>query len=179
MSSKKSFYEKYYEDQPKVTKGIINVIVVGGVAFAAWQIWKAAKKRKEIEAAMAAAQLATNELKELAKRGIYPSYYTSQYELWANQLQEAMAGCGTDEDLILEVMGNMRNDADVLKLIAVFGVRYYRPCAGSQPISYALYLMDSQSFGGGIGEWFGYDLSAGDIADINEVLKDNGVGYRF
>jgi hypothetical protein len=179
MSSKKSFYEKYYEDQPKITKGIINVIVVGGVAFTGWQIWKAAKRRKEIELALAAAQMANEELKALAQRGIHPSYYTSQYELWSNQLQEAMAGCGTDEDLIFEVMGNMRNDADVLKLISVFGVRYYRPCAGSQPISYLMYLADSQSFGGGIGEWFGYDLSGSDIADINEVLKDNGVAYRF
>lgn len=179
MSSKKSFYEKYYEDQPKVTKGIINVIVVGGVAFTAWQLWKAAKRKKELQAALETAQLAKGELVELAKRGVYPSYYTSQYELWANQLQEAMAGCGTDEDLILEVMGKMRNDADVLRLIEVFGVRYYRPCAGSQPISYLMYLADSQTFGGGIGEWFGYDLSAGDIADINAVLAANGVSYRF
>lgn len=177
--SKKTFYQKYYEDQPRVTKGIINVIVVGGVAFAGWQLWKAAKRKAELEKARQAAELAASELQRLASQGIRPSYYDSQYELWANQLQEAMAGCGTDEDMILSVMDHMRNDADVLKLINRFGVRYYRPCAASQPISYAMYLLDSESFGGGLGEWFGYDLSSGDIADINDVLAGNGVKYRF
>ncbi len=177
--SKKGFYQKYYEDQPRVTKGIINVIVVGGVAFAAWQVWKSAKKAAEEKKARQAAELAAVEIERLAGRGVYPSYYDSNYELWSNQLQEAMAGCGTDEDMILAVMDHMRNDADVLKLVSQFGVRYYRPCAGTQPISYALYLMDSESFGGGLGEWFGYDLTSGDIADINAVLESNGVGYRF
>lgn len=177
--SKKTFYEKYYADQPRVTKGIINVIVVGGVAFAGWQLWKAAKRREELKKAMELANIAASELAKLAQQGIRPKYYDSQYELWANQLQEAMAGCGTDEDMILAVMAHMQNDADVLKLIERFGVRYYRPCAGSQPISYAMYLLDSQSFGGGLGEWFGYDLSAEDIADINEELASNGVKYRF
>jgi hypothetical protein len=179
MSSKKSFYQKYYEDQPKVTKGIINVIVVGGVAFAAWQLWKAAKRKKELQAALEASQLAKGEVAQLANQGIYPRYYESQYELWAQQLAEAMNGCGTDEDMILEVMRKMRNDADVLKLIEVFGVRYYRPCAASQPISYLMYLADSQSFGGGLGDWFAYDLSASDIADVNAVLAAAGISYRF
>ncbi len=177
--SKKTFYQKYYEDQPRVTKGIINVIVVGGVAFAAWQIWKASKRAAELEKARRAAELATAELQRLASQGIRPTYYDSQYELWASQLQEAMAGCGTDEDMILGVMGKMRNDADVLKLVKTFDVRYYRPCAGTQPISYTMYLLDSETFGGGLGEWFGYDLSSGDVSDINEILAGNGVKYRF
>lgn len=177
--SKKTFYEKYYQDQPRVTKGIINVIVVGGLAYLGWRLYRDAKRRQEIAAAMAAAQLAAAELARLAKEGVRPSFYDSQYELWANQVAEAMNGCGTDEAMILNVMSFMRNDADVLKLIEQFGVRYYRPCAASQPISYATWLLDSQSFGGGIGEWFAYDLSTSDIQDINETLKDNGVSYRF
>lgn len=177
--SKKTFYQKYYEDQPRVTKGIINVIVVGGLAFAGWQIWRASRRAAELAKARQLADLAKAELERLASQGVRPSYYDSQYELWANQLQEAMAGCGTDEAMILSVMDNMRNDADVLKLINIFDVRYYRPCAGTQPISYAMYLLDSESFGGGLGEWFGYDLSSGDVSDINAILAGNGVKYRF
>lgn len=177
--SKKTFYQKYYADQPRWAKGVINVVAVGGVAFAGYSIYRGIQKRRAIEKANTAANQATGELQVLAQRGIYPSYYTSQYELMSNQLVQAMNGCGTDEEMILQVIRSLKNDADVLMLIRSFGVRFYQPCSWAQPISYALYLIDSESFGGGIGEWFGYDLSAGDIEDINDILQSKGIQYRF
>lgn len=175
----KTFYQKYYEDQPRWAKGVINVVVVAGVAYTGYTIYRNIQKRKAIEKAMTAANQATGELAALKQRGIYPSFYDSQYELFSNQLAEAMNGCGTDETMILQVFRALKNDADVLKLISSFGVRFYRPCPWSQPISYSAYLIDSETFGGGIGEWFAYDLSSGDIEDINNILAGKGIKYRF
>jgi hypothetical protein len=179
MSSKKSFYEKYYEDQPKVTKGIINVIVVGGVAFAAWQIWRAAKKRKLIENANDFPNMAAAELKELEKRGIKPSYYLSMYESFSQQIAQAMGGCGTDESAILRVMKQMKNEADVLMLIHTFGVRPYEPCFYSDPTDHAIWVFNQEAFPMALDGWFSRDLSTGDIADINDALRGNGIAYRF
>lgn len=177
--SEKTFYQKYYADQPGWAKGIVNVLVVGGVAFTGYTIYRNAKKRREIEEANAAAQYADAELIRLAQRGIRPTYLGSEFELMAGSLVQAMNGCGTDEDMILDVFSKLRNDADVLKLISIFGVRFYQPCSWTSPISYAMYLVDSQSFGGGIGEWLAYDLSSGYIEDINEILRSRNISYSF
>lgn len=177
--SRETFYQKYYKNQPDWAKGVINVVVVGGVAFAGYSIYRNAQKRKEIEAANQAAEYATDELGRLAARGIRPTYLNSEFELMAGALVQAMNGCGTDEEMILDVFRKMRNDADVLKLITVFGVRFYQPCAASQPLSYLRWMWDDQSFGGGIGEWLSYDLSSGYIEDINDILRSRGITYSF
>lgn len=176
---KKSFYEKYYKDQPGWAKGVTNVVVVGGVAFALYRWYQSDKKRKDLAAANAAAQLAATELEKLIAQGTYPSYYDSQYENLSQQLVEAMNGCGTDEQKVYNVFRQLQNDADMLKLLVQFGVRFYTPCASSQPISYALWLWDSQRFGGPISTWLGYDLTSGEISKINAILRDRGINYQF
>lgn len=175
----KTFYEKYYKDQPAWAKGVINVVVVGGAAFVAWQLWKGLKRSKEVKDANQMAEAAKTELQILATRGIFPSYYDSQYESMATQLVHAMNGCGTDEEAVYEVFRKLRNDADVLKLVQIFGVRYYQPCSWSQPISYAMWLVDDKSFGGGIDDWLAYDLTSSEIAKVNQILRSNGISYQF
>ncbi len=55
--------------------------------------------------------------------GQTPSYADVQYRQWADKLYVAMKGAGTDEDAIDNIMAQMRNDADVLKLVSAFGIR--------------------------------------------------------
>lgn len=179
MLMPKTFYDKYYADQPSVTKGIINVIVVAGAAYIGWEVYQSYKKKKDEEQAAAAATQAIRELQELAAQGIKPTYSASQFESWSQALVQAMTGCGTDESAILGVFQHLRNDADIRQLIAVFGVRYYQPCAWTSPVSYARWQIDDQAFGGGLADWLAYDLSSGYIDDINNILAGNGITYSF
>lgn len=175
----KTFYDKYYADQPSVTKGIINVIVVGAAAYIGWEVYKNYKKKKDEEQAAAAASKASQELQELAQQGVKPTYSASQFENWSQVLVQAMTGCGTDEDAVLNVFRHLRNDADIRQLIAVFSVRYYQPCAWTSPISYAIWQVNNQAYGGGLADWLAYDLSSGYIQDINDILAGNGINYSF
>lgn len=177
--SKKSFYDKYYADQPRWAKGLIGVTVVGGVAFIGWKIYRAAQRRKQIERAAALARQAASDLEKLIKDGVKPSWSKTQYEAWSQMLAQAMGGCGSDEDAILAVFGNMKNDADVLSLIATFGVRAYEPCFYTNPIDHALWVFNQEAFASSLDAWFARDLSTGNIDDINKVLSGKGIKYRF
>lgn len=176
---KKTFYEKYYKDQPAWAKGAINVLVVGGLAYTAYTIYQNNKKKKDINQANTQANQAAEELKKLATKGIHPSYYDSQYEGLSQALVQAMTGCGTDKDMVFNVFRQMKNDADILRLVNAFGVRFYQPCAWTSPISYSIWLVNDQAYGGGIATWLDYDLSAGDIRKINTILSDAGINYQF
>lgn len=177
--SAKTFYEKYYRDQPSWAKGIINVIVVGGTAFIGWKIYQGMKKRQAVRNAGQYPQAAATELQMLAQKGIYPSFSASQYEAYSQQMAQAMAGCGTDEDAILRIMGQLRNDADLIMLVKTFGVRAYEPCYLTNPIDHATWVFNREAFPMSLDAWFSRDLSTGNIEDINDVLKERGITYSF
>lgn len=177
--SNKTFYDKYYADQPRWAKGVINVVVVGGVAFVSWKVYQGIKKREMIRRANEVAKQAATDLQVLAQRGIYPSYSASQYEVFSQELAVAMAGCGTDDGMILNVMRAMHNDADVLRLIQVFGIRPYEPCFYTNPIDHATWVFNKEAFLGTLGVWFAWDLSTGNIEDINDILQSKGIQFRF
>jgi hypothetical protein len=73
----------------------------------------------------------------------------------------------------------MNNKTDVLKLIEVFGVRYYRPCPATDPLSYTRYIFDQKIFGGNIQTWLQYDLSSSEIENINNILKGKNIDFKF
>ena len=170
-----SVYEKYYERQPAAVK----VIAVAGLALTGYLVYRAHKKKADLSAANQAGQLATNELSALAQQGVYPSYSDSQFQVFVDTLVQAMTGCGTDEDAVYNVFRQMRNDADIRKLVAQFGVQFYQPCAWTSPISYSIWQFDDQHYGGGLATWLGYDLSSDNISEINGILRDNGINYQF
>jgi hypothetical protein len=174
-----SIYNKYYKDQPPVFKGIINVIVVGGLAYLGYELYKGYQNKQDIADANKAAADADQELLILAQRGVNPSYDSSQYEDFSQAIVEASNGCGTDETAIYNVFRNMHNDADIKKLISVFGVRYYQPCAASQPISYLRWQLDDHAFGGSLPTFIAYELDSSEIATINSILTGNNITYQF
>jgi hypothetical protein len=90
--------------------------------------------------------------------GQTPSYQNTQYQIFADTLYTAMDGWGTDEDSVKTVMQAMNNNADVLKLIQVFGIRD----------------------GYGLAGWIADDFSASDKEKyINQVLRVRGITYQF
>jgi len=171
--------KNFLSSQPPAARGIISVVLVLGGAYIGWEVYRNYKKKKDLEEANQAAGLAEQELQQLQQQGVRPTYTTSQFEVWTQTLVQAMTGCGTDEDAIMNVFRALRNDADIRKLVSVFGIRYYQPCAWSSPISYAIWQGNDQAYGGGLPTWLGYDLSSGDIDDINQILSSKGINYQF
>lgn len=103
-----------------------------------------------------------NQLEEdIASTGQQPSYSDSRYEQWADQLETAMYGAGTDEQMVYQVMNYMKNDADVLKLISAFGTRK------------GFLQWNAQT----LPQWIQGDFS--DRTEINNILKAKGISYRF
>jgi hypothetical protein len=60
---------------------------------------------------------------QITETGETLSYSNLQFQAYSNRLYLAMKGLGTDDEAILSVFNDMRNSADVLKLIATFGIR--------------------------------------------------------
>lgn len=170
-----SVYDKYYEQQPAAVK----VIVVAAVGLLGYSIYRKFKRDEDEREALRGAVAAQSELNELANQGIHPSYDDSQFLVFVSALTDAMNGCGTDEETIYSVFENMQNEADVRKLITMFGLQYYEPCAIESPLSFALWQFNSKAYGGDLSTWLHYDLSAGDIDKINEILEGNGITYKL
>lgn len=170
-----NLYERYYERQP----GAVKVIAVAGVAVLGYAVYRSIKKKQDEEKANQAAQLAAGELAQLAQQGIRPTLSDLQFEQMSQTIVTAIDGCGTDEDAIFSVFQQMANEADIRKLITVFGVRYSQPCSVTSPISYAIWLANDQAFGGPLNVFLRYDLSDSDIAHINSILRERGIVYQF
>jgi hypothetical protein len=170
-----SVYERYYERQPAAVK----IIAVAGVALLGYSLYRTWKKNQDYRDANKAAELANQELQQLAAQGVRPTLTDLQFENMAQAIVEAINGCGTDEDAIFNVFGQLSNSADIRKLIAVFGVRYYRPCAATDPVSYSIWLVNDEAFGGTLVTLLYYDLSDSDIGEINSILSRKGIDFRF
>lgn len=170
-----SVYDKYYERQPPAVK----VIVVAGLGLLGYAVYRSIRRKQDEANALLAAQAANQELQQLQNQGVVATYGDSQFQVFADKLVQAMAGCGSDEDQIYQVFSAMRNEADIRKLIVIFGVRYYQPCAATSPISYAIWQFNDKAYGGDLSTWLSYDLSASEISYINSILRGRGINYQF
>lgn len=169
----------YYKELPSWGKGAVSVIGVSLAAYLIYKVYNSIKEKRDLKEANIAAIMAEEELRELSQNGVRPTYSKSQYESFSQKLVEAMNGCGTTEESVYEVFKAMRNKADALSLISAFGIRYYRPCAATEPISYIKFLADNKAFGGPLQTWLEYDLDSSEIKKINDILKSNRVNYQF
>ena len=171
--------KNYYSQLPQWSKGVL-VVGVTGIAFIVGRtIYLNARKKREIQTANKAALMAQNEIKGLEAQGVRATYSDSQFESFAQTLNEAMNGCGTNENNIFEVFRKIKNDIDIRKLISIFGIRFYRPCEVTQPISYFRYQFNNEAFGGSLATLLTYELTTSEIREINSILKANNVNYSF
>ena len=94
---------------------------------------------------------------EIKNTGTNPSFTDTQFRTYATRLYNAMEGLGTDEATVFAVFNDMRNTADVLKLIHIFGMK------------------DNED----LTQWLRGDLSSGDIKKLNSILSSKGIAYQF
>ena len=70
---------------------------------------------------------------------------------------------GTDEDAIYSVMNKMKNECDLLQVIAEFGVR--RQEWGFEKLNLPQFIND--------------ELDTKELQTVNSILRKKGIAYRF
>ena len=168
-----------YNNLPNWAKGAIAVGGVLIVGIFGYKIYQDVKRKRDLKDASQASDQADTELRNLSNQGIKPTISTSQATTLAQSLVQSMNGCGTDENKIYGVFEQLKNDADVYMLIKQFGVRFYTPCAASNPVSYAKFLYNDKAFGGDLGTWMGYDLTNAEVQKINGIFAKKKIVFRF
>lgn len=168
--SKAEIY-KYWKDLPGWAKGIIITAGIFGTYRAVRWISVKLKKDEQKETIKSA----SSEVKNLYKQGIRVSYPDAQFEVFAETLREAFDGWGTSEGAVYSVFAKMKNDADVYKLIEVYGTRGY-------------YGTMENFFGGLFGDAnvhrtlpaaISSELGSSELAKLNRVLETNKIKFRF
>jgi hypothetical protein len=169
----------YYNGLPAWAKG---VTIVGGLGIAyiiGSKIYKAIAEKAKNKTILEESESAGADLLDLQQQGINPTLSDTQIDSIINSLVEAMNDCGTDENAVLNQFKILNNIADVYLLINRWKIRYYRPCAAYQPISYAKWLWDDKAFGENLSTWLTYDLTASEINKINNILSEKGIEFKF
>ena len=165
----KNFKLPKYTKQQKTT-----IAIAAGVGVVAYLMFKKSgsffssiKKFLGKQTAEDIEKSTTNDIKELNKKGVKPTYYASQYVQFADTLYNAMITSnpfqGTDEEAIYSVMRSMKNDVDINMLVKAFGTR----------------RMEFSLKGGGLAAFLQDDLDTKEMATVNKILSDNKINYRF
>lgn len=152
---------KGFNDMPPAAQ---TAIVFAGIGLVGLGVWWFLKDRDQSDETPATAK---QELERLADRGIFPTMSAGKAATMKSALVAAFNNAGTDEDQVFQVMGQLRNEADVYQLIVVYDVQ-----------SYASHV-PGMSDRGNLIESLYNELSADDIGVINNILRSNGVNYQF
>lgn len=141
---------KSFEKLPNWQKGLIIIIVI----IVLFYLFNYAKGYFAGVKNKATSQ---GEIQQLESQGIQQSYPDQRYLAFADSIQTAIAGWGTDEESVYNVMRQIKNNIDFLKLQTAFGVR------------------DGET----LSQWLLGDLSSAEMLSVNQILSSNGVTYRF
>jgi|GEM_PF-2108095 len=95
------------------------------------------------------------------------SYDEMQFIGWANSLESAMAGSGTDESSIYNVMRKMQHTTDLLYLIKKFGHRDKKNLFGHKKGTWDL------------SQWLTDELDSEELDKVNKILIDKSIRYQF
>lgn len=148
----------------------IEVIGVGVLGYViVHNVVKAIRKAKDEQMQKAVVKDSNSELSDLKDQGIHPSYPDAQYSAWASQIRTAFDGCdpsSDDYDTVVRIMKQMNNDADVYKLITAFGVAKWDECGWW-----------TGDVTGDLAYGIAHEING--ISDINKILQDKGIKFRF
>lgn len=136
----------------------LGYLVLGGAAiYIVWRFRKATAQQDQGE-------IAGKDVIKLTGSGIKASYPDSAYVGFADKINSAgVGGFGTDESAIYAVFEAMKNDLDVVKLVAAFGNRRMEFTAGWT----------------GLGGWLRSELNTSEMSKVNSILAAKGISYRF
>lgn len=153
---------KFLADTPKWAKGLVVAAVIGGVVYV---IAKATKKGNGTSLPDV-----QGDIKELQKKGQVASYSKGQYDLFANKLKQAFYSYGTDEAAVYSVFSNMKNDLDIAELIKSFGI---------WKVEGSIWRPFDTRGDGDLSAWLTSELDSDEIKQVNTLLANKGIKYRF
>ena len=157
--------DRFVPSSTGITKVLKGAAIVGGV-YVVYKILDKFVLNKEDDLSQ---REVSDDLTKLQKAGITQSYSDSQFEIWASQLYAAINTnvFATDEDAIIRILGYLKNDADVLKIIKVFGTR---------ELEGGLFMNKGN---GSLPELVGFALDEDEIKVVNLAFQRKGIKYRF
>lgn len=168
---------KYYTELPSWAKGIV---VVGGIAiiyFTSKNILDTIRSKKNQAAQLKEIDNANTELITLSRQRITPTLSQSNYEALSNNLIDAFSGCGTDFSKVKNVFEQLRNQADILQFIKIFGLRKKQRCLFSDDARESFFSNYTPPMS--LSAHLASDLSSSNISTINKILKSNNITFQF
>jgi hypothetical protein len=172
-----------YHELPGWAKGVVVIAGVGAVVYTGFLIRKGIKKAVDHGREQKAVNDAKADLNELQGQGMKPSYQDGVYTGWADKIEVAFSGCdwSVGQDIVgltltssgkslLEVVKQMKNDVDFLKLVAAYGTRTYDQC-GTWPFS--------GDFTGSLYQAVSDEIDQTEIDYINKQLAAKGITKKF
>lgn len=158
---------KWYKDLPPWAKGVVVVGGLTGAFFGGRAVYHLISNAIDKAQKGQALKDVKSDLNNLMLQGIFPSYNDSQYKTWADGMEACYQGWGTCTGDTIFV--NMKNDADVLKLIEAFGVRTISSGRWNP----------APDFTGDLPAVLRDELTGTDIESINNALGDKKIKFRF
>jgi hypothetical protein len=158
--------KEIFNNLPQWSKGVIAVVVVGGIGLIGYRIYKGLSEAVNISESEKALLDVNNDIKKSTEK---PSYNGSQYRAFADSLFEAMSGMGTDEEEIFNVFRQMKNTLDVLLLTKAFDIRDY---TDDKFIIFNIKAMN-------LNQWLSAELSTSNKKELNKILSSKGIKYTF
>ncbi len=168
---------KVYTELPSWAKG---VVVVGGLTvayLAVTSILKSIKAKKTEAESKAEISQANTELNTQIQSGKGPTIARSQAEVMANAIVSAANDCGTNEKSIYAQFDKVANQADILLLVEVFGLRKKVRCPFSDDPRESFWSANTPPMS--LSAMINSELDATQIATINNKLASKGITYKF
>ena len=171
---------RVYTELPSWAKG---VVVVGGIAIgyiAVSSIVKAIKGNLEQKKSEKEVNTAKQELQDEIKSGKKPTITRSTAEAISNGLIAASQLCGTDDSLFLGEFDNISNQADMLLLVDVFGLRKKMRCPfSSDSYDNPWCFIGCETKPMSLSALVAGELTISQIKGLNDKFARKGISYRF
>lgn len=168
---------RVYTELPSWAKG---VVVVGGLVvgyLAVTSILKSIKAKKTKEESLQEVNNANTELNTQIQTGNGPTIARSTAEVMANAIVAAANDCGTDEKQIYAQFDKVKNQADILLFVDVFGLRKKVRCPFTDDPRESFFSANTPPMS--LSAMINSELDATQIATINNKLASKGITYKF
>jgi len=169
MATNKQFTQNFLSSMPAWAKGTMGVVVIGGIAFGGYKLYKYIQKQKELEGAKAETKATQETIDKLKKKGLKPTLDSLQLKQIANQLHTSMNGYGTSFSNVAKAFTYPKNDLDIVGLNQAYGIRKL----SSGKLNFA------DDFEGTLPQSLTEELDRKELTAINNMLAKKGIGYRY
>lgn len=168
---------KYYNGLPQWARGIVVVggLVVGYIAVNA--IIKKISQNKKDATALQEINTASGDLNAVIASGTSPTLNNSQLEAMSSAIIEASNGCGTDNNMIFATFSKIKNDADILSFIKVFGLRKKTRCPFTADTMEGFWSSNTMPMS--LSAMINSELDTTEIQKINDGFLAKGMKYQF